>query len=195
VEVSAPALLGLYQNADAQQSDDSNDYALESETQSQRDINAKIGDTVIIAAVNGIKRLDGLGSLDGALPLNASINAVNPLGARGELVVGNNPMEQVVGDLNSGFKTPVNVGNAMDIGNAANTVAPMPAPGSETGAQASTDVDSQHFGVVASASPQIKSVSETLNISHEQPITLTAQLRLASLKAHRELEAIAEYMT
>ena len=194
VDIPLPVIVGNSLSPNASQSDDPGDYALESETQSERDMAAHTADTVIIAAVNGIRRLGGLGSLDGALPLNASINATDPLGVHTELLVGNNPMQQVVGDLSIASRIPS--GFAYVAGSTGNGIGPLPTPSASTdpGPQAFADPAPRPFAPTV-ASSRNESVGETLNISHEQPITLTAQLRLASLKAHRELDALAESMT
>ena len=188
-----PTVPGYLPDADATSSDDAGDLELETATRSQQDVRQSYADTVIIQAVNGIRRLDGLESLGSDLPLNAAINDINPLGARSDLAVGSSPMAQVVGDLNSGFKGPMSIGGNSETGNG--VLGARPAVPAETDPQAAAYLDAALLSPLASATIKNTSVGETLNFGREQPITLTAQLRLASLKAHRELDALADIMT
>jgi hypothetical protein len=70
-----------------------------------------------------------------------------------------------------------------------------PVTATDPAPQASADLDHTLHAKTDGATSPNTSVGETLNFRPEQPITLTAQLRLASLKAHRELDALAELMT
>jgi VCBS repeat-containing protein len=187
-----PMVANSSPSVDSGINDATNDLQLETATRSQQDLLAPVGDTVIIRAVNGIKQLDGLGSLGGDLPLNAAINAINPLGDRSELVLGNSPMAQVVGDLKTEFKLPVGFGGLGEAGPGVSFDAPATATEAP---QASAELDPSIHDKMATAIIGNTSVGETLNFGREQPITLTAQLRLASLKAHRELDALADIMT
>jgi VCBS repeat-containing protein len=67
-------------------------------------------DPVLLDAVNGVKRLDGLTTLSSARPMQDFVQGLSPLSSSTEISSGGAPVSEAVGDLNEVNRQPLQVG-------------------------------------------------------------------------------------
>ncbi|WP_407309719.1 Ig-like domain-containing protein [Pseudomonas sp. nanlin1] len=141
---------------------------------------------VLLDAVNSVKRLDGLATLNADRPLAAAIDGIQKL-ASNDLRTEAAPVAQALGDLNEPNRQPLDVSEMKpDTAAPSRTVDLLP--------QASSDTDSgPASGEPFAASPATDPGSAIDNVPNA-PLTLAEQLQLASQRRVLERDALARLL-
>jgi hypothetical protein len=140
---------------------------------------------VLTEALNNIESLQALGDLSVDRPLLAAIDAIDDLGDGVNINSDQSPLRQAIGDLNSEAKTPLTADNLYNDGYAG---VPMP----ESDGQLDTPNRLEELDPEGIPTQGIDQGPSVFNETPELPITLAAQLRVATLHQQRELDALAK---
>ncbi|MEN9891591.1 MAG: hypothetical protein RLY78_1886 [Pseudomonadota bacterium] len=147
-------------------------------------------DPVLLAAVNEVQRLGGVGDLAVDPSVTGTVSAAGSLGSSVQLGVGAHPMAQVVGDLSAGFKQGLRL-EGVDAGRAEGAPG-LAVDALRQGSQQQLDrllTDPAMRDALGVA--RAESASRPLAALGELPIPLSQQLRQAEAHASAELDALA----
>jgi VCBS repeat-containing protein len=136
-------------------------------------------DPVILDAVNGVKRLDGLTTLSSARPMQDFVQGLSPLSSSTEISAGGAPVSEAVGDLNEVNRQPLQVGQMQQ----GTQTAVIDDP--RTSAAAIAQVEAQDPAQDAPAQPE--QVMAT-------PETLSQQLAKASAIRQEQVQALGKLL-
>ncbi|RZK99884.1 MAG: tandem-95 repeat protein [Rubrivivax sp.] len=140
---------------------------------------------VLIQALNQIESLQALGDLSGDRPLLAAIDAIDDLGDGVGITDSRSPLSQAIGDLNDHARTPLTADKLNDGGHAG---VPMP----EYDGQLDAPPTSEELAPESIPDQDTDQGDTAFIEAPELPITLSAQLRVATLHQQRELDALAK---
>jgi VCBS repeat-containing protein len=139
---------------------------------------------VILDAVNGVKRLDGLTTLSGERPISASMNGLDSLGEDQEIIenrtssdgavdLNNGPMAQSLGDIDAQNRQPLDIDQMSE--------AYRLLGGQET-------LERQE------ATGAVDALEEPAPVAARGPLTFAEQLQAQNARQAREIETLARWL-
>jgi VCBS repeat-containing protein len=149
---------------------------------------------VILDAVNGVKRLDGLTSLDTERPITASVNGLASLGDDQEILgniassdgavdVGRGPMAQSLGDINAARRQQIDVEQMTEAYRVA-----------ESADQAQEPQDPAAEPAADQAAPGVGETPPAAAEAARGPLTFAEQLQVQNDRRAESLEALARLL-